>query len=131
MMRFMVLGFRDRDKSYGQENHAPLHVGERKTFFSANDSGIWNDVRLPERARNRALGDGVPTLFASWGVLNGDGEWFFEESATVCAVGNGPVGFQYHNESFFKILFRLEQRFSLCVDARNLLDITEKPFTAL
>ncbi|OGR88777.1 MAG: hypothetical protein A3A86_03035 [Elusimicrobia bacterium RIFCSPLOWO2_01_FULL_60_11] len=63
--------------------------------------------------------------------LNCDGELFFYGTAAVQAVGDGSVGFQYHDQSFFQIFFGFSQGFSLRIDAGNFFDVTYIPLAPL
>jgi len=97
-------------------------------FFLRKDSSKSSAVHLHGKADTHSLSDGESAPGVS---LNRYGEGFLDDVTAMGTVGEGAIGFQDHNQSFFQIPFGFSQRSPLGIDTRDLFDGGDVPLAAL
>jgi hypothetical protein len=110
------------------ESHSPRSASELKKFADWQDASKWSVGHLRDGGNSRGASGGEEAPFASF---NGNTDRLFDGTPIVNAVRKFPIGFQNKGERFFKIPFRLSERFSLGIYPGNLFDVGNEPFPLL
>lgn len=121
----MVVTRLNRGKFSWRETRGSPNGVEPMKFVLRKDSSKSSGACLLERVSNRFLKDDEAGLFAS---LHRYRDGFFDSVSAVGTMRKFSIGFEDHRQSIFQILFDFDECFTLGIDARYLLDVTDVPF---